>query len=140
MARRLSALGAVAAGLIVLLGASAAGATGRSAARVVATPVVTSALLHPGRARRSEPDVAGDPVPFGSAGYFGSITEKDHASDVIGMAVSPGGRGYWLATAHGGVFTFGHAEFHGAIDASGKDPIVAIVATRDGGGYWLVGL
>ena len=54
------------------------------------------------------------------------------------MAVSPGGRGYWIATSRGGVFSFGHAKFHGAVKAlSAQAAIVAIVATRDGGGYWL---
>ena len=50
------------------------------------------------------------------------------------MAVSPGGRGYWIATSRGGVFSFGHAKFHGAVKSlSAQAAIVAIVATRVAG-------
>lgn len=64
---------------------------------------------------------------------------------VVGMASTPNGDGYWLATADGGVFAFGKAPFHGS--AGGiqlVSPIVGIVATpsrwwgRGGKGYWLV--
>jgi hypothetical protein len=116
----------------------AAGTTGWRSAGAASRKAGGSAPSRLVRAARSVPDVAGEPIPFGTAGYFGAITKKDHVSQVIGMAVSPGGRGYWLATARGGVFTFGRAKFHGSIGTPVKDPIVAIVATTDGGGYWLV--
>jgi cell wall-associated NlpC family hydrolase len=47
---------------------------------------------------------------------------------------------FWLATAQGGVWNFGHAGSYGS--AGGltlAHPIVAITPTKDGHGYWLVG-
>src|SRR5271165_4240615 len=53
----------------------------------------------------SVPDVPGEPIPFGTARYYGALGRKDLGSPVVGMAASEGGSGYWLATANGGVFT-----------------------------------
>ena len=51
----------------------------------------------------------------------------------------PGGGGYWLAAADGGVFAFGDARYYGSMAGTHlKAPIVGITATPDGGGYWLV--
>jgi hypothetical protein len=64
------------------------------------------------------------------------------ASRFVGMARTPDGRGYWLAQAGGGVYSFGDAPFHGSLPGIGTvpaSPIVGIAATPDGGGYWLVG-
>src|SRR5580704_7959029 len=50
--------------------------------------------------------------------------------------------GYLEATAAGGVFGFGGAVLAGSPAASGltvRSPIVAIVETPTGKGYWLVG-
>lgn len=69
---------------------------------------------------------------------------------VVGMASTPNGDGYWLATADGGVFAFKGAKFYGCPPADGiklaaDRLIVGIVATpsrwwgRGGKGYWLVG-
>ncbi len=88
-------------------------------------------------ASRSYPDVPGEPIPFGTARYHGALTQKELRSAAVGIAASAGGSGYWLATANGGVFTFGHAKFHGAAPAQNGRHIAAIVATGDRGGYWL---
>ena len=49
------------------------------------------------------------------------------------------GRGYWLAAADGGVFTFGDAGFTGSrAGVRGASPIVGLMPTGDGAGYWLV--
>jgi hypothetical protein len=34
---------------------------------------------------------------------------------VVGLAATPSGRGYWLVAAHGGVFAFGDAVYHGGV-------------------------
>jgi len=89
------------------------------------------------RAARSVPDVPGEPISYGTARYHGALTKKDLRSPVVGIAASAGGSGYWLATANGGVFSFGRAKFHGAAPAQARAHIAAIVATGDRGGYWL---
>ena len=61
-------------------------------------------------------------------------------ADLVSIASSPSGRGYWVAAADGGVFAFGDARFAGS--AAGKPlaaPIVGIAAAPTGNGYWLVG-
>jgi hypothetical protein len=56
-------------------------------------------------------------------------------------AATPDGKGYWLASADGGVFTFGDATFEGSLgDTPLQGPIVAMAATPDGKGYWLAAL
>ena len=58
---------------------------------------------------------------------------------IVGMAATPGGRGYWLVASDGGIFTFGDAGFFGSAGALPLNaPIVGMAATPDGGGYWLV--
>jgi hypothetical protein len=64
---------------------------------------------------------------------------------VIGMARGPtsefgGTEGYWIATADGGVFTFGgFTSFYGSAGSLHlKSPIVGIASTNSGNGYWLV--
>jgi ribosomal protein L24E len=64
------------------------------------------------------------------------------------MASTPHGNGYWLVAADGGVFNFGSAKFYGSTYTYGitglhgnhplNAPIVAIVPTPDGKGYWMV--
>jgi hypothetical protein len=61
-------------------------------------------------------------------------------ADLVSIASTPSGRGYWVAAADGGVFAFGDARFDGS--AAGKPlaaPIVGIAAAPKGNGYWLVG-
>jgi hypothetical protein len=60
----------------------------------------------------------------------------------VGLAPTQDGKGYWLAQAGGGVFSYGDATFYGSLPGEGvvpAAPIVGIAATADGGGYWLVG-
>jgi ribosomal protein L24E len=69
----------------------------------------------------------------GNAGGDG-LTEP-----AVGIASTPDGGGYWIASANGGVFSFGDANFYNSL--AGVDlsaPIVGIAATPDGHGYWLV--
>ena len=46
---------------------------------------------------------------------------------------------YWLATANGGVYSFGGATFYGSAgNIALVKPIVGMAATPDEQGYWLV--
>jgi hypothetical protein len=58
---------------------------------------------------------------------------------VVGIASTKDGRGYWLAAADGGIFTFGNAHYFGSLAGRRLDqPIVGISATVSGNGYRLV--
>jgi CHAP domain len=60
------------------------------------------------------------------------------SSPVLVGAATPDGKGYWLASADGGVFSFGDAPFEGSLgDLALQGPIIAMAATPDGKGYWL---
>jgi hypothetical protein len=80
-------------------------------------------------------DIAGQPIPFGTARYFGGVRPSQIGSGVVGIAASSGGHGYWLATSDGTVLAYGGAETYGSPE--GKGHVVAIVATSGGHGYWL---
>ena len=57
----------------------------------------------------------------------------------MGIASTPDGGGYWIASANGGVFAFGDATFYNSLSGIAlAKPIVGIAATPDGNGYWLV--
>ncbi len=58
---------------------------------------------------------------------------------VVGIAATPNGHGYWLATADGGVYTFGPAHFYGSMSGQAiTNPITAIATDRAANGYWLL--
>ncbi len=57
----------------------------------------------------------------------------------VGIASTPDGGGYWLASANGGVFSFGDATFYNSLAGVHLSaPVVGIASTPDGHGYWLV--
>jgi len=123
--------------VVAVLVSSAACTTGQPTAGHGDLPIARSASLQSLRALRSVHDVAGEPIPFGTASYFGAVAHEDLGSGVIGIAASSSGRGYLLATGNGRVFNFGDARFHGSIAAGNSAQVVAIVETSNGGGYWL---
>jgi len=85
------------------------------------------------------PDIAAEPVPFGGAGFFGSMAGVQLSAPVVGMAATPDGKGYWLVAGDGGVFSFGDAGQFGSMGGQRlSQPVVGMAATPDGNGYWLV--
>jgi hypothetical protein len=59
--------------------------------------------------------------------------------DIIAVAPTVSGNGYWLAGSDGGVFSFGDAPFFGsAATLRLNQPIVDMVTTASGNGYWLI--
>jgi hypothetical protein len=75
------------------------------------------------------------PVPAGAT-VMPRLTVGDTA---VGIASTPSGHGYWIATAAGEVLPFGNANRYGSLKGVHLNaPIVGIVSTVDGGGYWLV--
>jgi hypothetical protein len=56
----------------------------------------------------------------------------------VGMALTPDGRGWWVAGADGSVATGGSATSYGSVASLAlSQPIVGIAATPSGRGYWL---
>jgi 3D (Asp-Asp-Asp) domain-containing protein len=85
---------------------------------------------------------AGQVVGLGDAPAEGQPADVAGVSttglDVVGIARTPSGQGYWAVTATGGVYSFGDATFFGSLGGSPlNQPIVGIAATPDGKGYWL---
>ena len=71
---------------------------------------------------------------YGATGPLGGA-----AGPIAGVASTPSGRGYWLVSPSGGVFTFGDAGFHGSTgNVRLSQPIVDIAATPSGQGYRFV--
>ena len=75
-----------------------------------------------------------------TAVYSGDATFAGSTSPVLNVVVSSSiDEGYWLASANGGIFTFGGAKFYGSAGSLPlNSPIVNMAATPDGKGYWLV--
>ena len=69
---------------------------------------------------------------------------------VVGVSPTANEAGYWLVASDGGVFAFGNAGYYGSIPGAGlapagsglphslNAPIVGIVPSSDGGGYFMV--
>ena len=87
----------------------------------------------------------GSTYTYGITGLSGSHPLN---APIVGIAATANGQGYWLVAADGGVFDFGNAQFHGSTYTYGitglsgshplNAPIVGIVGTPSGSGYWLV--
>ncbi|HXY27965.1 MAG TPA: Ig domain-containing protein, partial [Acidimicrobiales bacterium] len=87
---------------------------------------------------------------FGSAQFYGSTGSLHLQRPVVGITPTSDRGGYWLVATDGGIFAFGDAGFHGSIPGSGLNPagsglphslnapIVGMVPSSDGGGYFMV--
>ena len=61
------------------------------------------------------------------------------AGEIVDIASTKSGNGYWLVGSDGGVFSFGDAQFFGSMGGKPLNKsVVSIVATASGNGYWLV--
>lgn len=71
--------------------------------------------------------------------FCGSAETGKLAQPVVGIAMSPGTGGYWVADAEGGVLNFGGAQLYGSMAGRRLNSrIVGIAARPNGLGYWLV--
>jgi hypothetical protein len=87
---------------------------------------------------------------FGSAQFQGSTGSMHLQRPVVGITPTVDRGGYWLVASDGGIFAFGDAGFHGSIPGTGLNPagsgqphslnapIVGMVPSSDGGGYFMV--
>jgi DNA-binding beta-propeller fold protein YncE len=87
---------------------------------------------------------------FGSAQFYGSTGSIKLQRPVVGISPTANKAGYWLVASDGGIFAFGNAGYFGSIPGVGLSPagsgaphslnapIVAMVPSSDGGGYFMV--
>jgi hypothetical protein len=87
---------------------------------------------------------------FGSAQFYGSTGNIKLQRPVVGISPTASRAGYWLVASDGGVFAFGNAGYYGSIPGAGlapagsglphslNAPIVGMVPSSDGGGYFMV--
>ena len=88
---------------------------------------------------------------FGSAQFYGSTGNLRLQRPVVGITPTLDRSGYWLVASDGGIFAFGDAGFYGSIPGLGyapagtvgaphrlNAPVVGMVPTTDGGGYFMV--
>ena len=88
---------------------------------------------------------------FGSAQFYGSTGNLRLQRPVVGITPTVDRSGYWLVASDGGIFAFGDAGFYGSIPGLGyapagtvgaphrlNAPVVGMVPTTDGGGYFMV--
>jgi hypothetical protein len=87
---------------------------------------------------------------FGSAQFYGSTGSLHLQRPVVGIVPTQSRSGYWLDASDGGIFAFGDAGFYGSIPGLGlhpsgsglpnslNAPIVGMVPSTDGGGYFMV--
>jgi hypothetical protein len=88
---------------------------------------------------------------FGSAQFFGSTGSLALQRPVVGITQTADRGGYWLVASDGGLFSFGDSGFYSSVPALGiapagtrapkslDAPIVGLVPTADGHGYFMVG-
>jgi len=93
--------------------------------------------------------VGGEVVAFGDAAFRGQTFPLPLPLAAVGLAATPSGQGYWIATADARVLAFGDALLYSATggplpaakptgSAAATSPTVAIAASPDGRGYWLL--
>ena len=87
---------------------------------------------------------------FGDAQFYGSTGALALQRPVVGITPTANDGGYWLVASDGGIFSFGNAGFYGSIPGLGlapagstnperlNAPIVGMVPSADGGGYFMV--
>lgn len=87
---------------------------------------------------------------FGNALFYGSTGSLQLNRPVVGIVPTSNHGGYWLDASDGGIFAFGDAGFYGSIPGLGLSPagsgqshslnapIVGMVPSSDGGGYFMV--
>ena len=127
-----------------------------TAATSPTTPPATSPSTPPppvGQGAKEGYDLVGSDggiFTFGSALFYGSTGSLKLQRPVVGITPTPDHGGYWLVASDGGIFAFGDAGFYGSIPGLGlapagssdpkrlNAPIVGMVPSADGGGYFMV--
>jgi hypothetical protein len=87
---------------------------------------------------------------YGDANFYGSTGNLRLNRPVVGITPTVDRGGYWLVATDGGIFAFGDSGFYGSIPGLGiapagtktpralNAPIVGMVPSTNGGGYFMV--
>jgi surface antigen len=87
---------------------------------------------------------------FGRAPFYGSTGSLSLQRPVVGITPTTARSGYWLVASDGGMFSFGDAGYYGSIPGLGlgpadgaggarlNAPVVGMVPSTDGNGYFMV--
>ncbi len=87
---------------------------------------------------------------FGQAHFYGSMGGIPLQRPVVGITPTHDKHGYWLVASDGGIFSFGDSNYYGSIPGLGLHPadsgvpnsldapIVGMVPSSDGNGYFMV--
>jgi hypothetical protein len=87
---------------------------------------------------------------FGAAQFYGSTGALKLQRPAVGITPTSNDGGYWLVASDGGIFSFGNALFYGSVPGLGLSPagssnakrlnapIVGMVPSKDGRGYFMV--
>jgi hypothetical protein len=87
---------------------------------------------------------------FGQASFYGSMGGIPLQRPVVGITPTHDKHGYWLVASDGGIFSFGDSNYYGSIPGLGihpagsgqpnslDAPIVGMVPSSDGNGYFMV--
>ncbi len=87
---------------------------------------------------------------FGTAAFHGSMGGTPLQRPVVAITPTSTGNGYWLVASDGGIFSFGDSTYHGSLPGVGlhpagsglphslNAPIVGMVPTYTGDGYFMV--
>jgi hypothetical protein len=71
---------------------------------------------------------------------FVASSDSVFTQRAVDIESTPSEQGYWMASADGGVFTYGDAQFYGSAGAWNlAAPVLDMAPRPDGSGYWLVG-
>ena len=85
------------------------------------TRETSSASLRRGTGKGTGPLAPrGGVFSYGDARFLGSLATDHRSRQIAGIAATPSGDGYWLASKDGDVFSFGDAKFYGSL---GKDDL-----------------
>ena len=97
--------------------------------------------MEPGRQPRPEaeptepgPDAGPSPEPTDGPVAPGAAVPRN----IVGMAPTPSGDGFYLVDGDGRVYAFGKARFYGSLEDDRDIPVVDIETTATGEGYWIV--
>ncbi|HXH24733.1 MAG TPA: hypothetical protein VNI78_05750, partial [Vicinamibacterales bacterium] len=78
-------------------------------------------------------------IPFGSAQWYGDMSNVPLNGPILDSVATPTGRGYWMVASDGGIFAFGDAKFYGSMGGTRlNQPVMSMAPDPDGTGYWLV--